>query len=177
MSATRALFSTILIAVVACASNPAPRGVLPREENVDRNPLGGWIYVERNSGPAVQGELLAASDDSVVILTESGVHPVPREAIRYAEAGVFDARINGLMTWLVVGTLSTISNGLFLIFTAPMWRIGGGFSVARVSRQPIYKWNDKDPLSSLAKFARFPGGIPDSVDRSSLTSPMLKKTP
>jgi hypothetical protein len=165
----------LLLTVAACASNPAPRGALPSEENVDRSPYGGWIYVERNARQAVQGELLSARDDSVVVLTEDGAQTVAREAIQYAEVGVFEAQMAGLTTWTVVGTLSTISNGLFLIFTAPMWIIGGGFSLARVSKQPIYKWNENEPLSSLARFARFPGGMPDNVDRTTLTSPMLMR--
>jgi hypothetical protein len=172
MCATKPLL-LVLVALAACASNPAPRGALPREENVDRSPYGAWIIVERNGAQTVQGELLSARDDSVVVLTANGAHPVAREAIRYAEVGVFEARMASLSTWMVVGTLSTISNGFILIFTAPMWLIAGGFSLARVSKQPIYKWNENEPLSSLAKFARFPGGMPDDVDRSRLTSPML----
>jgi hypothetical protein len=184
MSATKLFLVVPLLVLSACASNPAPKGALPREEYVDRTGYGGWIYVERNAGPAVQGELLAASNDSILVLTANGLHAVGRDAISLAEVGVFEARMGGLTAWMVVGTLSTISNGFFLIFTAPMWLIGGGFSLARLSRQPIYDWRIKDQmrewnvtesLSSLARFARFPGGIPDNVDRSALTSPMLMR--
>jgi hypothetical protein len=173
MYATKTLPFALLIAFAACATNPAPKGVLPRDDSVGRNGHGGWILVERNSGSAVQGELLAASDDSIWTLTATGVHAVSRDAIQRAELGLFAAEMSGLATWMALGTLGTIGNGYFLIFTAPMWLIGGGFSLARVSRQPLYEWRKNEPLSSLAQFARFPAGIPETVDRTTLTSPML----
>jgi hypothetical protein len=68
---------------------------------------------------------------------------------------------------MLLGTLSTISNGGFLIFTAPMWLIGGSLAVGGESRAPERK---SPPLTwvELAPFARFPQGIPDGIALTAL---------
>jgi hypothetical protein len=67
------------------------------------------------------------------------------------------------MTFL--GTVSTISNGWFLVFTAPMWMIGGGITSSKLSYNAIVDYPRME-LNRFAPFARYPQGLPSVIDRS-----------
>jgi len=67
----------------------------------------------------------------------------------------------------VLGLLSTVSNGWFLIVTGPMWLIGGSIAASGQRRVPIesvptVRWTD------VAAFARFPQGILPGVELNAL---------
>ena len=73
--------------------------------------------------------------------------------VRKGKPTAYAAQKDGLTAWMLLGTLSTLSNGGFLIFTAPMWMIGGSLALGGESRAPERK---NPPLSwvELATFAR-----------------------
>jgi hypothetical protein len=152
-----------------CASNSAPEGWLLPPVEVQSGAHGGWIELrhagaeERNT----DGELIAVSADSVwVLVRERGV-VVPTAAIAEGKLTLFAAQKGGLSGWVVGGTLATLSNGVFLIFTAPMWVIGGSLAVGAESRAPE---RNHPPLNwaELAPFARFPQGLPPRLDLETL---------
>jgi hypothetical protein len=156
---------------LACARNPAPAGALPRVNAVMTDGFGGWIEAVRLNGTPVAGELLAANADTVWILNSAGLAALPGDSLRNATLALYEARSGGLGAWVALGTLGTISNGSFLIFTAPLWLIVGTTTAARASRQPLYRWNPSQSFDEIRRFARFPAGIPANVDRSSLRLP------
>ena len=171
MCATRALALALCTTLIGCAVNPAPPGVLPREEAIGSTGYGAWAYVVTSDNSVVEGELIAASDDTLWVFGITvALNSIPRDIIMEAKLGLFAARTSGLTTWMALGTLSTIGNGAFLLLTAPMWLIGGTAALRQVYRQPVYDWKKTEPLSSFAQFARFPGGIPADLDRSTLRS-------
>src|SRR5688572_13545439 len=118
MSATKALALAVCTTLAACAVNPAPRGVLPREEAIAQSGYGAWVYVATNNNNVVEGELISASDDTLWVFDPTvSLHSVPRDSIQDAKVGLFAARTSGLSTWMALGTLATISNGVFLLAT------------------------------------------------------------
>lgn len=157
-------------ACAACASNSAPKGWLAEPAETQSAAYGGWIeltYQESEGKRHTDGELIAVSADSVWVLNESGGRVVPTSAVQGGKLTAYSAQTGTLTTWTVVGTLATISNGAFLIFTAPMWIVGGSLTAGSESRSPERM---HPPLAwvELAPFARFPQGMPEGVALTAL---------
>lgn len=156
----------LLVLAIACASNPrTPDGWLPDREEAARDPYGGWAVVE-GGGRRTTGELIAVDGDSLFVLGENG-GLVGRERARIRRVVVVKYRPPTLWPWALLGGLSTISNGYLLIFTAPMWAIGGPLTIRAENRAsrveiPPGAWEDAAP------HARFPQGLPRGLDRSTL---------
>jgi hypothetical protein len=62
---------------------------------------------------------------------------------------------------------------LFLVFTMPMWLIGGTIAATSRSFDPIIDCQPSD-LKSLAPWARFPQGLPPDLERSSVRMKVSK---
>lgn len=169
------LLGTAVFAV-SCASNPkTPDGWLVDAEEAARDPWGGWAVVEQPSTPRVAGELIAVHPDSVFLLPETG-RLVGLDRAGLGEAVVVKYRPATLYPWALLGGVSTISNGAFLLFTAPMWAIGGVLAtrsenVASRIEIPPRPWEEAAP------FARFPQGIPPDLDRGTLNPKRLRRSP
>lgn len=156
----------------ACAGNSAPRGWLPKAEEAQVVAYGGWIELtcEENGGRRrSQGELIAVTADSVWVLEERGGVVMATAAVRTGKLTAYAAQTGNAATWTVVGTLATISNGAFLIFTAPMWIIGGTLVTGNESRAPE-RSHPSLTWEGLAPYARFPQGMPAGVELMALRS-------
>lgn len=157
-------------ACAACARSSAPKGWLPKPAEAQVAAYGGWIEVthgERKKQRRTDGELIAVSADSIWVLNEEQSLVIPTIAVQKAKLTAYAAQTGTLTTWTLVGTLATISNGAFLIFTAPMWLVGGPITVGSESRSAERK---KPPLTwvELASFARFPQGMPEGMELTAL---------
>lgn len=159
----------IAVACVACASNTAPKGWLPNPTEAQATAYGGWIELTYDEAGErhTDGELIAVSAESVWVLSGNQGFAIPTGAVKSGKLTAYAAQKGGLTAWTVIGALSTISNGGFLIFTAPMWIIGGSLAVGGESRAPERK---NPPLTwvELTPFARFPQGIPEGLELTSL---------
>jgi hypothetical protein len=169
-SVTRWVGLAAAAACAACASNSAPRGWLAEPAETQSAAYGGWIeltYQESQAKRHTDGELIAVSAESVWVLNGSGGHVIPTITVQGGKLTAYAAQTGTLTTWTVVGTLATISNGAFLIFTAPMWIVGGSLTAGGESRSPERK---HPPLTwvELAPFARFPQGMPEGVELPAL---------
>ena len=113
------------------------------------------------------------SAESVWVLSGNQGLVIPTATVKKGKLTAYAAQKDGLTAWMLLGTLSTISNGGFLIFTAPMWLIGGSLAVGGESRAPE---RQSPPLTcvELAPFARFPQGLPEGI---ALTTLQEKKFP
>jgi len=171
------------VLLAACVSNPAPSGWLPPAQEVAREAYGGWILVDTarearrgwyaagdsGSGTDVEGELIAVDPDTVFVMSRTGLVAVPKAAVRRATLVAYDAQWGGLAGWAVLGTLSTVSNGGFLILTAPLWIIVSTSATASRSRAPMVELGEKgDRWEKLRLYARFPQGMPPGLDRGAL---------
>jgi hypothetical protein len=151
--------------VAACAFNPDPRK--RTLEHVVTDGRGGWIAVELTSGTRVEGELIAAGPDAIRVLTSAGLFALAPAGIRSARLWAWDPATEGVILGGSLGTLSTISHGVFLVFSAPLWIVTTTLISTIESRTPItdypgHGWAD------FARWARFPQGLPAHLKASDL---------
>ena len=155
----------------ACASHTAPSGYLPTTASVQSDPYGGWIDLSYR-GPdgltRVMGELVAVTGDTVWIKDASGGTVLPTSEVTDGRLIWYDSQAGQVGGLTGLGVLSTISHGVFLLLTAPLWMIVGGTAAAIQSRIPM---EEAPPVSwsELSRFARFPQGIPLGVEVSELS--------
>jgi hypothetical protein len=163
-SVSKVLLVFLLVSISGCASTHAPLGWLPSPEQVPMDAYGAWLNIETDS-TTLRGEFLALSQDTVFI-ADTLFHPVPRIGIRSARVVVYDVG-GSLEGWVMLGTLSTISNGWYLALTFPMWLIGGPIVVSSRSYDPIVDYPDR-PMEEFAAYARYPAGLPHNLDRGAI---------
>jgi len=165
------LISALMIS--GCASTSAPVGWLPTVTQAPDDAYGAWISAEstKDDHPYwVGGELIAVTSDSVFILTGNQLTGLSQASIKNAEITFYQPEPRGpLSSWTLVGALSTLSHGYFLVFTAPMWIIVGASSAGSVSRASIVRY-PRRKWPELGNYARFPRGFPVGLDRGVLKS-------
>jgi hypothetical protein len=167
-------------ALAACKSNPDPR--MPSYEDVQRSGLGGWLVVTSIHGGQIQGELIAVGAASITLLTWSQP-PAPRAlrtigiaSIQEAELFRYVSEASGPGVWGGLGTLSTITHGFFLVFTAPLWVVASALATGSETYHVVLSY-PKHSMAELAKWARFPQGLPPGVDPRALVEPMPLPAP
>jgi len=162
-----AVFLVSLLAL-GCATTSAPRGYLTGASDLPTDVYGGWIELTCSAAAKtavpVSGELIAVGRDSVYVVNDSlrAIALADVTSGRLARYGS-DATAMGVLVFF--GTLSTISNGIWLGFTAPMWIIGGSSAVAIRRYEPMVDY-PQDGWGYLARYARYPQGMPPGLDRS-----------
>lgn len=172
MRSRKRIVVAVLMAAVAaagCAKTYAPSGWLPSASDAPQSPYGAWVHVEYRYTGNLQantgGELIAMSADSMYVLVPQGrLLAVCNHDVIRAQAEAYDAGLGAVAAWSILGTLSTLSHGYYLIFSAPLWIVSGSASGSVLSREPIVSYPD-DSLASFAALARFPQGLPPNIRR------------
>ncbi len=154
------------LAFFSCAARYSPPGWLDSPEDVQTVAYGGWLHVKTTAKTEISGELIAIGRDSIFVANET-LHAFALIDIESARLEAYGPDIALMGGWLVLGTLSSASNGWLCVFTGPMWILGGGTATILRSYEPILEYPDQE-LSSLLPFARFPQGLPPGIDRRSL---------
>jgi hypothetical protein len=144
-----------------CATTSVPGDWLSKPDFVASDAYGGWIEIKSLENH-IQGELIAIDEDTVFV-ANSTLQTIASKDILSARLVIYDAQSMG--GWVLLGTLSTISHGLLLIFTTPMWLIGGTIAVVSRSYDPIIDYPQR-PLVDFKAFARYPQGLPPNLDRN-----------
>ena len=154
------------LALVACAGNTAPAGFLVPPRLAQTEAYGGWVELLVTGGARVDGELIAVTADSVWVLGTASV-VVPVASVRQGKLTTTNAEVGNVAGATGLGVVSTISNGILLVFTMPLWIIVG---TAAGSSQSYAPERRVSPLhwAELNGFARFPQGLPDGVSLASL---------
>ena len=163
--------ATIALWTHGCATTTAPPSFLPSPQQAQTDAYGGWIELRyRGDGREgrAEGELLAVSADTIWIMGDSGGIVVGTATVKQGKLTAYDSRSGAVAGYTALGVVSTISNGLLLIFSAPLWIITGTVAGANQSRVPerrvpALQWVD------LAPFARFPQGLPPGLRLDSLS--------
>jgi hypothetical protein len=160
-SLRQALVMLLSLACFGCASTNEPSRWLPASEDLPSDVYGGWISVE-SDGENLAGELIAISGDTV-FLADTLLRTIPIAHMLSARLVSYEVGY-GMGAGAFFGSVSTASNGWFLMLTFPMWLIGG--SIAGVSRtfDPIIDYPNTR-LDGFIPFARYPQGIPPGIDR------------
>jgi hypothetical protein len=131
----------------------------PAKVDIMDVPVKGFpIEIETAHGE-VDGELLAVERDRVYVLTkDGGVSTVTAAETIKATVEVYPSRSAPAIVWTILGTLSTLTHGFFLIFTAPTWAaVGIGASLEEGEKYVKVEGND---VPKLWQFARYPAGMP-----------------
>lgn len=152
-----------------CAVVNVPDQYLVEANEKTKDVYGSWINVELTEennykDKKVSGELIASSADSIFV-ADSLFQAIPIYRVKFARLVVYDSNKKAMIGYTLLGTLSTLSHGWFLGITAPLWIIFGSSSAAIRSREPIYDY-PANSFETLSKFARFPQGLPPTVNRS-----------
>jgi hypothetical protein len=163
-------FSLCLLAV-GCAVTHTPQGWLSSPRAAQTDAYGGWVNVKYRPAPEIsakyarmEGELIAIGTDSMYVANDR-FHGIAVSSIKSARLVTYKSNAGEMGVLVFLGTLSTISNGWFLGFTAPMWMIGGGITSSKLSYDAIVDYPNKE-LSRFAPYARYPQGLPSVIDRS-----------
>ena len=179
MSSARAVRLVPLVLLAACAVNPAPSGFLPSPKDAVRDVYGGWIELTVLAGKhdsTVSGELIAVRSDSVWVLPDGGpVRVLATGTVQAARVVRYKSETGAVGGYTALGILSTLSNGAFLLITAPAWLITGlvasnAEAGAPLRRVPGVAWVD------LAPNARLPQGLPSGIDLAEIR-PKPKEKP
>jgi len=157
------------LAAAGCAGTGAPDGWLPEAEESLRDPYGAWVtleFVRPHDDRLLAGEFLGVGRDSVYVLagvgTDGKIYAVPRGLVRQAKIGHYDPRTDQPGGWVAVGALSTLSHGVGLILSLPIWLAAGGGIVSghahtALAHYPQHTWEE------LRMYARFPQGPPPGL--------------
>ncbi len=113
--------ATVLALFPACvASSPAPEAWRLSMDDVQRIAFGAWTRVQAK-GLVVDGELLAANENMLVLARGAHVTLVPSACIETVTVAAFEGTAGEMIAWGTLGSLSTLSHGYFLIFSLPIW--------------------------------------------------------
>lgn len=161
---------TAALLLLACATTHAPTGWLPQAPDTQSEAYGGWIDIKYSNGRAAEaelsGELIAIGRDSLFIANE-GLQAIALTDVNSARLTIYNSNAGIVGVLAVLGTLSTISNGAFLLFSAPLWILGGSIAAVKRSRQPVIDYPKQD-WQQFVPFARFPQGLPAHLKRDQL---------
>jgi len=152
-----------------CATSLAPDRWLPKLDQVQTQANGAWAVIDhRNGGKTItsSGELIAVEDGRILLLGEGGIDQVPVAEVEQTKLEIFRESRKAAL-WATLGTLSTLSHGVGLIFSAPVWIISGIGLTAGESRAGMMNFRGLPP-KQINKFARFPQGLPRGLDLKSL---------
>jgi len=164
----------------SCATNPTPDDRIVSQEEAISSGKGAYAFVRCDGAAAVAGELIASGNGRLSVLTDHGglVH-VDYARVADLTLGVHDNNFDGIAAWTVLGSLSTISHGFFLIFSLPVWLASGIGAAANESHRGLFvcpaNTRSNPPVSSMtsclidgAAYARFPQGLPPGVGAAQL---------
>lgn len=153
------------LCLLACAHAPLDRdeslGKPTKVASVLEVPVRGFhVEVTTDAGRS-SGELLAVEAHSLYLRTASGeTIAIAREEVRGMSVEVRSSASGGVGGLTTLGTLSTISHGVLLVFTAPIWLITGISTAVAESSGNDAEASGDALLDYLRTYARYPQGMP-----------------
>jgi len=175
MKKGKLIISILLIVILNCCSTiKAPIGSVPNRKALTIDAYGSWLEMRLNSSnDPVAGEFIAANEDSIYIMQNGEVQIYAISNISFARVIIFNNSRGAYGVWTVAGSLLTISNGGFLIFTLPPVLISGILTTVAEANRINYLDYPSNSFKELSKHARFPQGMPKGIKSSDLL-PRLK---
>lgn len=150
--------------ILAEIGRDTSRGQPAKDIAVEEVPVRGFQLgvVYSDYATVIEGELLAVEGGTIWLLNNGRKSRLPIWGINKLELlGLSPPSAGVLGAWTTIGSLSTISHGFFLVFSLPIWLVGGISATvgqSHVNRLQI-------PLSQIGKlhqYARYPQGMPKS---------------
>jgi len=170
MSIRRTILSiSISFLLCCCATVRAPYSKVPKRLGIRTDAFGGWISLNLISNPhSVEGEFVAVSTDSLYVFVGEKLAAFPTSAITYARIVLYNNNSTGYAAWTAVGSITTIFNGYYAVFSLPLFLITGIATTVSESNRinyfdfPVNNWEE------LKKYARLPQGIPEGFNTAEL---------
>lgn len=164
----RSVAVALLVAVSLCGcSRGAPPHSLPSTKSAGNDAFGSWVRFQNASGDwAPEGELLAASADTVWIYDSAGVPGVRGVAlagVRRVRVFKYDSDAGNSGGLAALGALSTISHGVVLLISAPVW-IATGLITSNAESESARFNVTAGEWMRLCRYARYPAGRPSGLD-------------
>ncbi|HET6149786.1 MAG TPA: hypothetical protein VFH68_19765 [Polyangia bacterium] len=170
--AARPLATALAVALACltagCASDPIPQAQRPTEEDAITSGFGSFIYVVDSSGEPHAGELIDVLPGRLSIFDGGRIEMLPRERVTSALLLVHRTHENAYTLWTVLGTLSTVTHGFFLVFSAPIWISTGVATAISEHRRARLTYPDPARWEDLRPYARFPQGLPPGITGNEL---------
>ena len=135
---------------------------VPARADIADVPVRGFPVRARTAAGSVSGELLAVDAAGIWVLGRDGIVPVSGDTIVDVRVRTRPGSVVSLIGWVAAGATTTLTHGLRLYYTAPVWVAIGlwqGNSTWRQSRATV----DGNRIEMLAPFARYPAGPPPSL--------------
>ena len=154
----------------SCATSYAPDNWLPETDDVQQEIFGGWITLVTKPDSLkpnekwiqYSGEFISLDEENVYLLYDS-IYVIPKKKIYSSTLELDQKNSTAYGLWTVGGIAGTVTNGLFLVITAPLWLVAG--IPATVGESVRDRYEEDEPTQeywdSINKFARFPQGISD----------------
>lgn len=170
----------------SCQPTYVPSSYRISINKVETNTYGSWMKVmlkqpiNEIGGSITTGELITIQYDSVYILVKDHqMHVLSINSIADIElfthknqSGTYAAMSMAFFVPNIIGAIAT-GYAQFLLLGVPVLVTGLILAAVESSKQEnILIYPDKNNLQELRKFARFPTGLPKSLDKESL---LLKK--
>ena len=163
--------------IIGCATTYAPEAYLPDTDDVQTETYGGWITLvtmpdslsSEEKWMQYSGEFISLDEENVYLLYDS-LYRIPKIKIYSSIIELDEKNSTEYGLWTAGGTAATISNGWFLILTAPLWLLGGIPATVGESVRDRYETEYPDSVywMNVQKFARFPQGLPENVQLKEL---------
>lgn len=157
----------VLLLLSGCAHSSAPKDWLPRAVEAAEEANGGWILLRLEDDSKHEGELIAVGADSLFVLEPDGCRGYGHAQIEHAVLTGYDSQAGRIAGWAVMGAISTVSHGYGLVITLPLWVLVG--TVESISQSTAGRIEvTKTSWEQARKYARFPQGLPEGLDRAAL---------
>jgi hypothetical protein len=164
----RALVGATTVVVALAPSSCTPRGSAMRSTSFGGDkttvpvadiPVKGFSVAISSKGKNRSGELLAVNPCFVYVLDDEQSIAVPLATVESVNVELYPSHAGAIAGLTALGTASTLSHGVFLIFTAPVWlAVGIPSSVSLADRNDFDLHGSEAPM--LFQYARFPQGLP-----------------
>jgi hypothetical protein len=173
---TRACLFLAVAWLAGCMSQPEVPVTwpLPSAQDAVLDIHGSWIRLFE--AEEIEGELIAIELPRIWILGEKGIRTVAdASAITMAELILYKNNAGSIGLWSALGLLSSLTHGFFAVISGPICLVGG---ISISSYESADGWltfprrntfgNLAIDWAEIAKFARFPQGLPKDLDVSLL---------
>lgn len=177
--ATRALVGLLALAWIpaGCASDPIPQAQRPSEEDAITSGFGSYVYVVDAGGGVHAGELIDVLPGRLSIFDGGRIEMLPRAQVASALVLVHRTHEGAYALWTVLGTLSTITHGFFLVLSAPIWISTGVATSLTEARRARLTYPDPARWEDLRPYARFPQGLPPEITGNELLHGRMFQAP
>jgi len=175
----------ILIFVVVLTSCSSTKTLIPksRKEVVD-NSYGAIVSIITNTDTC-NGELIAIDSIAIWVLTQEGAKQKSIEEVNVMSVYLTGNRGRRYGTFLLVTLIPSTLGAIvhsdysseFLTLTGTVLLFGGIATIIEMARegQTVVFPDDSDDIKDFSKYARFPAGLPQSVNPESFESWPEKK--